>query len=202
MSKDLYSLWEEPIRKVAKSTVRNFTDLDEEDIFQDLMVFILENKRVGSPDNPAVMSTLAKKATSVAWEYRKNHLAGTCQYSYLASDVRKILEVAFDRDAWEAVTLPDDQISEFHDDKWVANIDVFTAVTKLPMTYKLALVARYRYGITPKDGNARNLLSRAVLRTVDYLNAGRVYEEKEHEGLGSRKVIRNATSTHIIQELA
>src|SRR5678809_115768 len=130
MSKDLYSLWEEPLRKASSQVVRNFTDLDEEDIFQDLMVFILETPGVGNPDNPAVLSTLNKKAMSVAWEYRKSHLAGTSQYSYLASDVKKILEVAFDRETWESVTLPDDQLSEFHDDKWVANIDVYSAVAK------------------------------------------------------------------------
>lgn len=196
MSQAKYDQWEEIVSRTVRFVIKDFPDVEYDDLFQDVMAYVLGNRNLRNPDGQHVSTGLYKKAVSYAWEYRKQSLYITSQYSYRTSDVKKILETLFDYKEWTESFLPDDAKSLSEDDRLVVNSDIKKAYDALSDEYKQSLFSRYALKILPEGSNAKRNLNRAVEKLTDYIN---FYQfGRETEGPGSRRTISNATAHYII----
>ena len=198
MSEDKYYKWEELVSKTARFVARDFPEVLEEDLFQDLMTYVLENKRLANPDIKGVTTALYRQAVRLAWEWRKQALYMSAQYSYRTTDVRKILETLFDRSDWEVSYLPDDAKSLSDDDRLIVNVDLKVAYDRISPVYREVLFDRYALGIIPAEGAPKKRLQRAIEALTDALNF--YYDPRDHTGPGSRRAISNAAAAYKIQE--
>ena len=198
MSEDKYTQWRDIVSKTAYFVAKDFPDVEVEDLFQDLMTYVLGNNHLKSPDAEHVPSGLYKRAVKFAWEYRKQSLYITSQYSYRTSDVRKILETVFNHNQWATSFLPDDAKSLSDDDRLVVNSDIKRAYDALSETYQVALFTRYALKVIPDNSKEKSRLNRAVEKLTDFINFFQFAQR--HEGPGKRRVITNATANYIIQE--
>lgn len=199
MTADKYTLWEDIVAKTSRFVARDFPDVSSDDLFQDLMMYVLSNKNLRNPDGEHVASGLYKRCVKFAWEYRKQSLYLTSQYSYRTSDVRKILETLFDYRDWTHSFLPDDARSLSDDDRLVVNSDVKRAYETLSEIYQVSIFKRYALKQIPTATGDKERLRRAVERMADYLNFYKSVTPRSHEGPGSRRVISNATARYIIE---
>jgi hypothetical protein len=193
-----YRLWEELVRKTVAFVIRDFPDVASEDLFQDLMIYILQNTRLTDPELEYAASGLYKKAIKIAWEYRKQSLYITSQYSYRTSDVKRILETLFTRRDWSRAFVPDDAKSLSADDRLVVSSDVAAAYDSLSDSYKEVIFRRYalKESLSATD---RSKLARATEKIADFLNFYRP-PKRAHNGPGARRVMGNAQAGWIIQE--
>jgi len=198
LSQDKYTQWEDIVKKTATFVSKDFPDVDSEDLFQDLMTYVLGNKTLKNPDGEHVPSGLYKKAVRFAWEYRKQSLYITSQYSYRTSDVKKILETVFDYREWTVSHLPDDARSLSDDDRLVVNSDVKRAYEALSTPYQQSIFRRYALKQIPANSTEKSRLGKAVEMLTDYINF--FHSSSSHEGVGKRRVISNATANYIIQQ--
>ena len=192
-----YALFQDIVRKTAKFVARDFPEVDWEDLFQDVMLEVLSNDKIVSPEDDHISTGLYRIATEHAWEYRKQALYISPQYSYRTSDIRKILETAFNPSAWDSSFLPDDARSMSQDDRLVINSDIKRGMNYLPPDYVEALFKRYALKeSTTKGSAAEKVLQRATERLTDVLNF--YVFDNHHEGPGSRRAITNANARYII----
>jgi hypothetical protein len=197
LTPDKYSLWEDIVTKTARFVARDFPEVEEEDLFQDLMLWVLQNKALKNPDAPYTTTGLFKRAVAIAWGYRKQSLYITSQYSYRTSDVRKILETAFDLTEWANGYVPEDAKELSSDDKLIVHADIKRAFMYLSDSYKKSIFLRYALKDKPTDQSGYDRLRRAVEKLTDILN---FYPPKyDHTGVGNRRVISNATASYTIQ---
>lgn len=192
VSEDRISAWKEVIAKVASFVAADFPDVEKEDLIQQLYLFILEKTTLTDPDSRGATTILTKAAKDWAWNQRKQHLHLTAQYSYRKSDVRAILETAFDHDRWSGVRVPDDARSEFNDVFLEINTDVKNAWVTLAKSDKKIIFEKFALGIDP-DASGRVKLSRAIQKLTDKLN---FYQglQKPEQFIGRRRVVNNATA--------
>ena len=196
MSSSKYDAWEEIVSRTVRFVIKDFPDVEYDDLFQDVMAYVLQNSNLRNPDGEHVSTGLYKKATSYAWEYRKQSLYITSQYSYRTSDVKKILETLFDYREWTTSFLPDDAKSLSDDDRLVVNSDIKKAYDSLSDEYKQRIFTRYALKQEPGTPNEKRNLNRAIEKLTDYIN---FYQwGREVEGPGGRRVISNATANYII----
>lgn len=190
MSEDKYSAWESLVKKTARFVAKDFPEVEEEDLENDLFVFVLETEI--SPDAEFVAKALYRKAVALSWEYRKVGLHLSAQYSYRTSDVRRIMDTGFFYEDWESGHLPDDCRSEDYDERLVVHSDISRAYDYLTDHYQSVLYRRY---YLQEDVSAASL-RKALERLTDILNH---YNLKyTHDGLTSRKVISNAKARSIL----
>jgi hypothetical protein len=198
VSREKYDLWKDAVSKTAKFVAKDFPAVSEEDLFQDMMMYVLSNPKLKDPNAPGMSVALYRRTMTYAWEYRKQALHVTSQYAYRTSDVRKIFETLFDKRDWELSYLPDDARSLSGDDRLVVNADVSRAYSLIPQTYQEALFIRYGLKQLPSNEAERKRLYRATEAITDVLNTYPALTD--YEGLGTRKVITNATAQYRIQE--
>lgn len=196
MSSSKYDAWEEIVSRTVRFVVKDFPDVEYDDLFQDVMAYVLQNSNLRNPDGEHVSTGLYKKAVGYAWEYRKQSLYITSQYSYRTSDVKKILETLFDYREWSTSFIPDDAKSLSDDDRLVVNSDIKKAYDSLSDEYKQRIFTRYALKIEPETPNQKRNLNRAIEKLTDYIN---FYQwGRESEGPGGRRAISNATANYII----
>lgn len=175
------------LSKVAHFVSRDFPEVEEEDLYQDLMVYILERPLLVDPDADYVSKGLYDVATKRAWEYRQQGLTLSPQYSYRTSDVKRILETVFDYEAWEGAHLPEDmRADDVFDDSVTAHSDVKAAYNHLGKAYQRTLVDKYLM----KEEVSSDRLRNAIERLTDILNTFNLSWNRD--GLGGRKTISNA----------
>lgn len=192
-----YKLWETLVRKVAKFVARDFPETEEEDLFQELMMFVLTTDALTDPTAQYMSSNLTNMANKIGWANRKEALYVTAQYAYRTSDVKKILETLFEYEEWFDTFLPGDAESMCHDDRLAQNSDLLYAYDKLGKNYQGVIYRRYVYREMPTNDTERKRLARAIERMTDLLN---IYRGKTHDGVGRRTVISNAMARYIISE--
>jgi hypothetical protein len=196
MSQTKYDEWFDIVSKTVRFVTKDFPDVEYDDLFQDVMAYVLGNRNLKNPDGAHVSTGLYKKAVKFAWEYRKQSLYITSQYSYRTSDVKKILETLFDYREWTTSFIPDDAKSLSEDDRLVVNSDIKKAFDSLSDEYKQTIYSRYALNILPESTNAKRNLNRAIATLTDYIN---FYQwGRGTEGPGQRKPITNATANYII----
>lgn len=200
MSEDIYSLWKDLVDRTTSFIVRDFPDVEREDVVQALFLFVFENRdKLKSPDQVGATRTLARAAKEFAWDQRKQHLALSTQYSYRTSDVKHILETAFNHDSWENVRVPDDARSEFNDVFLEINSDVLRAYQSLGHSQKKTIFERYALGIYPENQTEVKRLYRAIVALTDNLNW--YQRPRDVEYVGTRRVKTNANSRYDIDGL-
>lgn len=197
MSEDLLSLWKDAVERTARFVVRDFPDVEREDVIQELFLFIIQNQeRLKHPDQVGAQKTLARAAKEFAWDQRKQHLALSVQYSYRTSDVKAILETAFDHSNWENVRVPDDARSEFNDVFLEVNSDVVRAFHSLGHSQKKVIFQRFALGVYPENQTEVKRLYRAVAALTDKLNW--YQKAPDSDFVGKRKVISNNNARYNI----
>lgn len=197
MTEDRYSQWEDIVKKTARFVARDFPEASEEDLFQDLMMFVLEHPSLEAEHEYAARG-LYNRGVMFAWEYRKQALYITSQYAYRTSDVRKILETLFDYREWDASFVPSDAKTFREDDRLAVNSDLMDAYQRISYTYQECIYDRYGKNIIPVEPAEKSKLSRAIEKLTDVLNTYRNLEN--HEGPGRRKPISSTQARHIIQD--
>lgn len=194
MSRERYSLWEDLVARTSKFVSKDFPEVEYEELFQDLMLFVLATPRLESPDNSGMPTALYRKAVAVCWEYRKQGLTLSAQYAYRTSDVKRILETLFDHSKWDGSYLPEDmQGEEVFDDKIVAHSDVRVAYDKLSKPLRKNLFLRYAL----QEEVSEDKIRYALERICDVLNFYRG-DPTIYEGPGSRRVMSNAEARYTI----
>lgn len=191
--------WSDLLARTARLVARDFPDVDQGDLYQELWIFVLENQTLRDPSQLGVARLLKNQCTKMAWNHRKEHLQWTSQYSYRTSDVRYILETSFDHGDWEGSFVPAD--ARGGEDGAAATevrVDVMWAYQRLPVAYQQAIKERYHDNIEPPSNSAqRKTLNRAIRRLTDTLNW---YLPRSHQSRpGARRVISNATAAYIIE---
>lgn len=192
--------WIEPARKVARFVSFDYPDVEQDDIQQELLLFVAENSTtLRDPDQVGAVQALEKRAKLYCREQRREHLSLTAQYSYRTSDVRRILETAFDYQDWENAFVPEDAKSDLHksSDAVELTADIRWAMAYLPEQYQNAIYSAFREHDYP-DGrtNSRKQLNRAVSALVDVLNW--YHRGKPDEGIGTRKIVSNARAMGLL----
>lgn len=188
--------WMKLIPKAAKFVCSDFPDIEQADIEQDLWVAVLENPNL-DPTREGVSTILVRLARSKAWEYRKEQLVWTSQYSYRTSDLRLILENVYHPECWGSSPIPNDAKST---DKNKVDVfaDVSWGIAQLPKQYRKAIETRYRDGVVLPAGAERTKLNRAIRRLADVLNFYR--RPTTPQGPGQRKVISNNQARYLLEE--
>lgn len=185
--------WTDLIEQTARFISSDFPDVEYDDVRSTLVLFVLEKKQLVDPDQPGAVTALQKAAKNYAWEQRKQHLSLSAQYSYRASDVRRILETFSNYRTWPNATTPEDAKSMKGNDSIEMSADISRAFSKLRGPYQDIIIARYRDKKTFESGsNDSKRFSRAIAALCDILN---FYDVEAYD---RRQVMSNAHSQAII----
>lgn len=191
---DKYYRFLGPVKKAAAYVASNFPEIEEEDLFQELMLFVLKKDGLTDPNEKFVALGLRRQASVIAWTARKKGQYITPQYAYQTSEVRRALEEG-------ALTGTDFKVPvDFSDDGWentsVMRSDIIKSYYVLSPKQRRHVFKRYVLGEVPSDGNGKQMVNIAVARMTDIMN---FYDLADpHEGVGNRKVISNALSNYKI----
>lgn len=187
-----YDTWKPLVERATAYVCRDFPDVEREDISQHLWMKLMENRQhITSHEERGVPTMLSRWGTTYAWDLRKEHLQLSPQYSYRTSDIKKVLDVIFDKRDWENAVVPDDARSEFSCSIEVAT-DIYIAYEKLGHAQKQAIFERYALGVAPKDDAGVKRLYRAVCALTDKLNWYQKQPDRDY--VGTRKVLTNANA--------
>lgn len=197
MTQNKYDLWKDACLRTAKYVAKDFPEVEAEDLFHDLILFVLENDNLKSPNDFGMITALNRKAITLSWEYRKQALYLTSQYCYRVSDIKKILEKVFHDDTWTTTYIPDDSKSIYDDDRMTANSDIKAAFQKLPDRYKKIINEVYLWR-TDTDSNSKRRLNRAIERLADILNFYTL--RSGYEGPGNQVLHTNEYERFIIEK--
>lgn len=186
MNDELYEKWKGVVARVAKKVARNFPEVEEEDLYQDLFLLITESKLEKQSDDFA-FRTLELAANDIAWRYRRKSLAGNGQYLYRPMDVRKIVsEYLFNQEYWKKSIVIDEMVARSGDrvsvtldfeDRVAVFSDMAKAFEQLPDSYQDIIERVFRDGeVLDNNSSERKRLDRAIDRMTDYLN----YSRRDH----------------------
>lgn len=184
---DLYEAWKTDVARAAKKIARQFAEIDEEDLVQELFLWVFSEK----PERTGFAYRMTElKAKDIAWDYRRSYMANSGQYLYRNEDVRKILkQIAFEEDyLTHPLTTGTQPLKSGNtgvdtldfEDRVVYKIDVLETMTKLSPSYREIILRAYRdkEQMVPDSADERRL-SRAVERLTDYLNYKEVRARRE-----------------------
>ena len=191
MTSPFYEAWAPLVERVAQYVARDFPEVEEEDLAQDLFLFAYE--RGADVDHPYAEKDLRAEAKKIAWKYK---LAGTMvapESAYRTADVMKKLDLIFSH---EEDQLPPADPAKLTDN-WVGDSDLQYAYNHLGTAFKRHIYERFALGIFPEDERAQERLYRAIVRMTDLLNMYR--PRVDHQGPGARRVISNANGQSIIR---
>ncbi len=175
---ELYEAWKGYVARASRKIARQFAEIEEEDLTQELFLWIFSDK----PDvSQSPMRTAELKARDISWDYRRSYMANSGQYLYRTEDVRRILkELAYLDEYWDHSIKLDIQplksgntgVSTLTlEDRVVLVVDVQEAFKFLSANHKQIIERAYRDGIKfAPDSAEERQLSRAVDRLTDYLN--------------------------------
>lgn len=200
MTDDRLELWNDLIRKAARFAAYDIPNVSEEDLFQDLWVYVLEHGQNLDPERSGISTILSRKAKSMALDQRKKDLYTSVQYTYRTSDVREILEDIYEYESWAEGFCPADAKSADGLGSIDVRSDVSWALKQLPDQYFTAIELRYASGVTHgPDSRGRRQLNRAIKRLTDILNS--YYRSSAMLGHpGKRKAISNAQARAILED--
>lgn len=206
----------ELIDRVAKNVANDYPDIDWEDVRQELVVFVLQNgksiKLREDGGNPKWL--LERVAQMYCKDQRAQHLTMSPQYAYKPSDVRKILEYAFDPNNYSQMEIPEDAKSPvessiktiaIQDENGQIQIiiqepfhqavsielasDVKAALQRIKPELRDTIFRRYVLGQQPSNETyERKKLNKAVNELTYKLNTYRGFKD------GRRKVMTNSAS--------
>lgn len=183
--------WEELIRRIAKMIANDFPGTEEEDLIQELALFVLQTDRLKDPDDPGMTTALLWKAKEYAWNVRKQSLHLSAQYAYRVSDIRRILEDLFYDSCSQITYLPDDQKTFYHDDRLAANSDIRFAYSRLSEDNRRVIFRAYALRDDLNQADKRRQY-RAIRKMADILN---FYQKGGTRGrpkvVGRRTVLTN-----------
>lgn len=183
----LYEKWKGVVARVARKVARTFPEVEEEDLYQDLFLWIFENDPDQHRDKAENWDAFSYKmleavAVDVAWGYRRQALMTSGNYLYRPDDIRTILkEYTFNEEYWKKSIVIDqqplgngDRYSETLDfeDRVAVFVDVAKAFDSLPESFKDIIEKNYRDG-EELNSTERKTLTRAIDRMADYLNYSR-----------------------------
>jgi len=177
------------IDSLAKSVAKDYPDIDWEDLRQEMAIFVVKNgksiKLKEDGGNPRwLMERVAKQA---AKEIRTQHLILTAQYAYRPSDVKEILETAFNPEARESSYVPEDAVSLDGIDSLQISSDVMAAYELLKPEWKEVIFRRYALNQIPSNETyERKKLNKAINELTYRLNTYRGSTKDR------RKILSNA----------
>lgn len=213
------------IDRVARKTAQDWPDVDWEDVRQELVLFVLEHgssiKLKDEGGNPVWL--LGRVARTYCGKQRVQHLSLSTQYAYRPSDVKKILETAFDAIGITDTHIPLDARSHLHgtvrvhinpDDKSASVVDydpfkdvdaveiasdVKAAYERLKPDERASIFRRYGLGEIP-DNNSyeRKKLNTAIKNLTHKLNT---YRGRGPDAVRKRRAISNAGARASISEV-
>lgn len=184
--------WLDYSKKVARSFARSFPGIDEDDIYQEMAILLIEKGEAiaaqGTRD-----SYIKRALQNVCYNYcmkeRDAVLFYSDQYDYRPETVRSLLVQYYSGDA-KTLFVPDDAKSVRGDDNLAMYGDVSRAVEMLPESHQEALERKYAWGYEAETPAERKALSRAVTRLTKVLNENKVKAEREYNGpVVKRKVV-------------
>lgn len=187
------------VEKVSRFAAKRYTDVDWEDVAQELYIELLKNMKIQSPeeeDSNAFMA-LSNLAKRVVQQIRGDNLHVSVQYSYSPDDVARLLDTALFYEDWAGGWVPGDaKEDDSYSDDLALRADVIWAFDLLIPSYQFALVSRYKEGDLPPHGSPeKQTLDRAHEKLVEILNS---YTRGRKGGPGDRKVVNNATAQYIL----
>lgn len=199
------------IDRVAKDVARDFVEISWEDVRQELVVFVLVNgKSIKLKENGGNPKWILKKvAQTYCKGQRTEALALSPQYAYRPSDIKLILETAW-QGAPKASYVPDDArsplsktfnvydptesfrveaIDPFHEPDFVeVASDVKSAMMRIKYEFREAIFNRYVLGIIPDNSSwERKKLNKAINELTLKLNnyRGDTYDRKMRKGISN-----------------
>lgn len=198
LSNDDVRTWDDLIRKITRSVVRDFPDLELDDLYQSVWEDLLQDESYHYYSKaPWIKMHMYRRTKWIAWQHRKEHLQWSSQYSYRPSDIRQMLRAVFDPQDWQRLFLPGDATEENNS---ATRLDLATdlswALDNLSSNYRSILESHYGHSLVFDDDSAEaRMLTRAEVRLTELLNQYRGTETGR-----VRKKITNAHANYVIQE--
>lgn len=188
------------VEHISRMTASDYPDIEWEDVRQHLCLFILEKadalKYEGN--GGSVKSILKKVAKDFCKKERAQQNFLSSQYSYRPSDVKKILESAFDQEGLDKTYVPEDarSVKSAMDEVEIAS-DVRDAFLRLAPDYQISLFMRYAMREVPAHASyERKRLNKAVNELTRILNSYR----GRGPFVGRRTIVSNSTAQTIISK--
>lgn len=197
------TLWNEHstfIDKTAQSIARSFAKVEEEDVKQEIWVFLWqkENDFLEQGSSASYVRVCIRNvARNYALRIRDMHLLETDKFYYSFDEVRELLPVFFlAYDAWAVAPVPDGCATMSKNDNVEIMCDFSLAYRKLSEAQQDVLQRRYGDDEELTEQKDRQQASRALKKFVLTLNAETDKRAKAFNGPGSRKVITNASAAY------
>lgn len=192
---ELYNTWKGVVAKVSKKVARQFPELEQSDLYQDLFLWIMENNPAREKDDFA-FRTLELVALDTAWKYRRQYLAATGQYYYRPQDVRTIVKTyLFNEEYWKTSVKIDEHPLANGDrgsatldfeDRVAVYADIAKAFDNLSDNYRAVIEKAYRDGDKLTDAEQKRC-ERAIDRMTDHLNYTRSLPEDARGDYGKKQ---------------
>lgn len=171
-----YYNWKDLVAKAASTVSKEFYEVAAEDLYQDLWVYVYA-ECPEFPDEYAFLRLLRAGLRS-AWEYRRQTLYLSAQYTYRVADVKRLARAYYSIDliaqpvridlqpvGGRDVGSPDSDFAE----RVAVKLDIEYALEALSSGDRRIVEKAYREGVRLNQ-TERKRLQRAIERMTDVLN--------------------------------
>lgn len=171
--------------KIGRKVNRDYPSVERSDIVAEALIRASENPG----KNAGVLWKLMERAAyQYASQERYRKMLETSQYYYIPVEVRALLQVYWDPEAWVTPSVRDDHLYAAVQDRTVSVslMDLTSGLKRLKPSYRKTLERKFMRDL-PEH-------SQAVARAVDALTkaVNRILCNRSHEGPGARRVVPNS----------
>lgn len=190
------------INKTARSISRSYIKVEEEDVLQEIYIFLWEKEELllsNQCSDKYVRTCIKNVARNYALRQRDMTLRETDTFYYSFDEVRDMLPSFFSgHEDWNTTTVVE-ATGESYDsrDSLAMMCDFALAYDKLNVSHKEILVRKYGMGEELAEAKDRQQASRALKKFVISLNTETDKKAKAYQGPGARKAITNAKSQYM-----
>lgn len=197
-------MWKEHeafIRNTARSYARSYVKLEEEDIIQEVWVFLWEKEHYflenGCSDQ-YIRTSIKNVINNYALRMRDTTLLETDTFYYSIEEVKALLPSFFSLyESWATAEVPEGAKTMTKNDNVEMMCDLSLAFSKLSKAQQDILVRKYGDDEDFAEHKDVQQASRAVKKLWLTVNANTDQRAKEFEGPGSREVITNAKGVYL-----
>lgn len=198
------ALWnehEDYINRTAQSIARSYVKVEEEDVLQEIYLFLWEKEPAFLENNCSdryVRTCIKNVARNYAQKQRDQTLLDTDKFYYSFDEVRELLPAFFSgHEDWNTTTFVD-STGQTYDPRDSLSImcDFSLVYQTLNESHKNILVRKYGMGEELLEAKDRQQASRALKKFVLTLNSETDKRAKAHDGPGSRKAISSTQGIH------
>lgn len=200
----LWTEYETYITKVARTIARGFWKIDEEDVLQEIHIFLWEKEHYfleGGYSEAYIKTSIRNVAFNYALKERNRMLLETDKFYYHIEEVKELLPAFFSTyDSWTTAPVPEGAATMTRNDNVEIFCDFSLAWEQLNETQQDVLERKYAEDEDFTESKDRQALSRAVRRFVTVLNQDKNKQAREHTGPGSRKAITNGQGVYLAKK--